>query len=139
LKTVQKESIDGSKCLRIRFSSSNIEYSHLRQALPIADPGIYRFEYQAKTLDLTSDQRPYFVLRAFPENGTTYLRADMLPENSSWQKHSYEFRIEPGTKALQLMLIRDLSTKLGNQIQGTLWLDSVSLRTANLNIVPAEH
>jgi hypothetical protein len=139
LKTVQKESIDGSNCLRIRFSSSNIEYFHLRQALPISDPGIYRFEYQAKTLDLTSDQRPYFVLRAFPDNGTTYLRADMLPESSSWQKHSYEFRIEPGTKALQLMLIRDLSTKLGNQIQGTLWLDSVSIRAAKPNIVPAGH
>jgi tetratricopeptide (TPR) repeat protein len=136
VQTVLNESFYGIKCLRIRFSSSNVPYLHLRQALPILDPGIYRFEYYAKTLDLTSDQRPYFALRAFPENGRTYFHTEMLPANSSWQRYSYEFRVEPGTKALQLMLIRDLSTKLGNQIQGTLWLDSVSIRAIGPNAVP---
>jgi tetratricopeptide (TPR) repeat protein len=136
VQTVLNESFDGLKCLRIRFSSSNVAYFHLRQALPILNPGIYRFEYCAKTIDLTSDQRPYFALRAFPENGTTYFHTEMLPANSSWQKYSYEFRVEPETKALQLVLIRDLSTKLGNQIQGTLWLDSGSIGAIGPNAVP---
>jgi hypothetical protein len=55
----------------------------------------------------------------------------MLPAYSGWQKHSSAFRVEPGTKVVELVLARDLSQKLANQLQGTLWLDQISVHFLN--------
>ncbi len=132
------EHFHANKSLKLSFASSNVRYSNLRQVLPSLAPGSYRLEYYAKTEGLTSDQLPYFAIRPFPENGETYHKTQMVPAGSSWEKHSSEFAILPGTQAVQLMLCRDLSTKLGNKIGGSLWLDQISIRAQHQAELPDE-
>ena len=138
LQTDQSAHHDGSKSLRLDFAPNNIGYSHLYQIVPIPASGMYRLEYYAKTEALTSDQRPYFAIYAYPENAPPLLQTEMLPASSSWEKYTAEFNIKPGTDAVLLKLLRDVSTKLGNQIQGSLWLDQISIRAQMQGMVSTE-
>jgi tetratricopeptide (TPR) repeat protein len=122
------ERFEGLRSLNLGFGGINIAYQHLRQIVPVFYAGKYRLVYFVKTNNLTSDQRPYFAVRAFPANEKTYLRTEMVPVDSEWREYSLEFEIERGINAIELILMRDFSQKLGNQIQGSVWLDQISIR-----------
>ncbi len=130
------ERFEGFRSLRLDFGGINVAYRHCRQVVPAFFPGKYRLEYYAKTDSLTSDQRPYFAVQAFPPKGKAYLRTEMVPADSEWRMNSSEFEIEPGVNAIELVLIRDLSQKLGNQIGGSLWLDQISIRRTGNSEAP---
>jgi len=123
------DKIDGLKSLRLTFGGTNINLSNLRQIVPILVPGSYLFEFYAKTENLTTDQRPYILIQGFPETQAATLKTEFLPESSHWQKYSFPFAVKAGAKALEIVLRRDPSQKLGNQLKGSLWLDKVSIRT----------
>jgi tetratricopeptide (TPR) repeat protein len=118
---------EGSKSLRVTFHGVNIHFSHLSQILPISKAGNYQFQYYLKTENLTTDQRPYFTIESFPVPQDTLLQTDAFPSLSAWEKHSYSFKVNPGTKAIKLSLRRSPSERFDSQITGSLWLDNVAI------------
>jgi hypothetical protein len=118
---------DGGRSIRITFHDVNINFSHLSQILPIARAGNYRLQYHLKTENLTTDQRPYFVIESFPSPQNTILQTEAFPSVSDWIKYSYSFKVNPGIQAVQLLLRRAPSEKFDSQIKGSLWLDNVAI------------
>lgn len=122
-----QERIEGLKCLKITFGDSNVYLTHLSQIVPVARPGNYILEFYIKSEGLTTDQTPYFSITGYPEARGATLRTGMFPESTPWRKTTAPFTVDAGCKALRLMLRRDRSTKFGNQLKGTLWLDNVKI------------
>jgi hypothetical protein len=122
------DKIDGLKSLRLTFGGTNINFTNLRQIVPVLVPGSYLLEFYAKTENLTTDQRPYILIQGVPEMQTATLKTEFFPESSPWQKYSFPFTVNAGAKALEIVLRRDPSQKFDNQLKGSLWLDKVSIR-----------
>jgi hypothetical protein len=119
---------DGLRSLKLTFGGTNINFSNLRQVVPVLVPGNYLLEFYAKTQNLTTDQRPYILIQGVPETQAATLNTGAFPESSPWQKYSFPFTVTAGAKALEIVLRRDPSQKFGNQLKGSLWLDKVSIR-----------
>ena len=119
--------MNGRKSLQLMFNNANIEFSHLSQILPAPAAGNYRLNYYLKTENLTTDQKPHFIIEGYPDPQGTILRTDSFPSSSSWREYSFPFKVNPGIKALRLSLRRSRSAKFDSQIQGSLWLDSVAI------------
>jgi hypothetical protein len=51
----------------------------------------------------------------------------MFPEYSPWRKYSIPFTVKTGG-AVQLLLRREPSQKIDNQMKGILWLDKFIVR-----------
>jgi hypothetical protein len=118
---------DGSRSIRITFHGVNINFSHLSQILPIVSAGNYRLQYHLKTENLTTDQRPYFIIESFPGPQNTILQTEAFPSLSAWKTYSYPFQVNPGVQAVRLSLRRSPSEKFDSQIKGSLWLDNVAI------------
>jgi hypothetical protein len=123
--------VDGLSSLKVAFNKSNIDFSHLSQILPTPTAGNYRLQYYLRTLNLTTDQRPYFAIESSPHPQDTILHTESFPSLSSWKKYSFPFKVNPGIKAVKLSLRRFPSEKFDNRIQGSLWLDNVSIHADN--------
>jgi tetratricopeptide (TPR) repeat protein len=124
--------VDGLRSLKVTFNNTNIDFSHLSQILPTPSAGNYWLQYYLKTQNLTTDQRPYFVIESFPRSQGIIMQTESFPSLSSWKRYSFAFKVNPDTKAVKLSLRRSPSEKFDSQIQGLLWLDDVAIRVDNL-------
>lgn len=123
--------IDGFKCFRVTFTGTNIQFAGLRQIMPVPAPGTYKLEFYLRSESLSSDQRPYFAIRGYPDAAGAALRTEPFPESTPWKKISVSFEVRKGCRAVQLELRRDTSEKFRSEIKGSLWLDGISILPAN--------
>jgi hypothetical protein len=126
------EHADGFKSLKVTFNKTNADFFHISQLLPMSVAGDYQLQYFLKTQNLTTDQKPYFVIENFPPSQSPIFNSESFPSSSPWKKYSFTFRVKPGTKAVKLLLRRSPSEKFDSQIQGSFWLDNVEIRVDNL-------
>jgi hypothetical protein len=119
--------MEGLKCLKVTFGDTNINLSHLSQIIPIPSPGNYVLDFYLRTEGLTTDQTPYVSIQGYPEGSGATLRTDHFPESTDWKKMSYPFVVKENCKAVQFVLRRDPSSKFGNRLKGSLWLDAISV------------
>ena len=125
--TVLEDPMDGFRSLKLTFAGTNINFSQFSQMVPTLFPGAYQLDFYVKTTNLTTDQRPFILIQGFPDPQTARARSEMFPEYSPWRKYSIPFTVKTGG-AVQLLLRREPSQKIDNQMKGILWLDKFIVR-----------
>jgi hypothetical protein len=119
---------EGVRALRISFDRSrNIDYGHVFQYVPVQAKTRYRFSAHMRAQGITTDSGLRFQVCDAYNMGNIFVSSENLVGTSGWLEQSAEFTTFPDTRLLLLRLIRPVSTKLDNQIAGTVWIDDVRL------------
>jgi len=115
--------------LQVVFSGQeNIRFHHFYQIYPV-DPGKkYRLEWDWKSRQLTTDQRPFIEIYGFECTGL-YIKGPMLPGSTDWHDASIEFEVPEDCEAVVVRLRRLPSKRFDSKISGTVWLDNFSIRS----------
>jgi len=125
----------GSRSLRVVFDgSANVDFEHIWQWVVVEPNTHYRFSSYLKTEELTTDSGIRFQIEdgSHPGNLPQFkLDPTRLTPNivgtQSWALDDMEFTTGPDTHLLRIVLRRVPSSRLGNKIRGTVWVDDVSL------------
>jgi hypothetical protein len=119
---------EGVRALRITFDRSrNVDYGHVFQYVPVQAKTRYRFSGHMRVEGITTDSGLRFQVCDAYNRGNIFVSSENLVGTSGWLEQSAEFTTLPDTRLLLLRLIRPVSTKLDNQIAGTVWIDDVRL------------
>jgi hypothetical protein len=119
---------EGSRALRIAFQGSrNIDYAHVFQYVPVHVNSRYRFSARMRAQGITTDSGPRFQVCDAYNVAKLFLSTDNLIGNSDWSEQAGEFTTGADTHLLLVRVIRPASSKLENQIGGTVWIDSVRM------------
>ena len=121
---------EGSRALRIAFQASrNIDYGHVFQYVPVHENSRYRFSAHMRAQGITTDSGPRMqVCDAYNVN-KVFMSTENLVGNSDWSEQRGEFTTGADTHLLLVRVVRPASSKLDNQIAGTVWIDSVRLNS----------
>lgn len=114
--------------LQVTFTGEkNLSFSHFYQIIPV-DPGKkYGVEWDWKSRQLTTDQRPTIEIYGFGCKGL-HVRGPMLAESTDWHQAAIEFEAPEDCEAVVIRLRRLLSKRIDSKIGGTVWLDNFSMR-----------
>ena len=117
----------GSRSLRVAFDgSANLDFQHLEQYIPVEPNTRYRFAAYLRTDGITTDSGVRFAI--FPRGpGEKPLFTPNLIDTQPWALDETEFTTGPQTRLVEIVLRRMPSQKFDNKIQGTVWVDDVSL------------
>jgi hypothetical protein len=119
---------EGVRALRITFDgSSNTDYGHVFQYVPVQAKTRYRFSGHMRVQDITTDSGPRFQACDAYDMGNIFVSSENLVGTSGWSEQHAEFTTLPDTRLLLLRVVRSVSNKLDNQIAGTVWIDDVRL------------
>jgi len=119
---------EGRNALRIYFSgTTNVEYSHVAQTAYIW-PGRYRFRALVRTDGLTTDQGLLFRLLDPESPGRLLVETEQLRGTHDWKFLEAVLAAPAGTNLITVRICRKRSRKFDSKIQGTAWIDSVSLQ-----------
>lgn len=117
----------GSHSMRIRFGGKeNLDYNDVAQTA-FVKPGRYRFEAYMRTQEITTDHGVGWHLYDRESGARLDARAGELTGTHDWTKIERVLEIPKGTRLLQIEVSRQHSMKFDNQIQGTVWIDSVKV------------
>jgi tetratricopeptide (TPR) repeat protein len=119
--------VEGLKSLCLKFGGANLSFSHLRQIVPVFEPGAYVLDYYLRTDGLTTDQTPYLSIQGYPDASGAAARSEKFPATSAWSEVSAPFNVKENCKAIELIVRRDPSSKFDNKLKGSLWLDGVAI------------
>jgi hypothetical protein len=118
----------GRASLRIRFhGTQNVAYENARQTMLVTGPGRYRLTAWIRTSNITTNEG--LRVRLYdPENPSRLeLRTEPVVETQDWNLLNQEFTIGPGTRLVAVSFVRNASEKFDNKINGTAWVDGVSV------------
>ena len=117
----------GRNALRISFSGTvNVDYSHVAQTAYIW-PGRYRFRALVRTDGLTTDQGLLFRLFDPESPNRLLVETEQLRGTNDWKSVDTFFAAPAGTNLITVRICRSRSRKFDSKVQGTAWIDSVSL------------
>ena len=117
----------GTHSLRIHFDGKeNPDYGQIAQTV-FLKPGKYRLTAFLKTQDLTTDQG--IALRIVDPRAPPRLDVKTEPVSGThdWTEVSQIFTVAPQTRTIWIQVIRRPSLRFDCNINGTAWIDSVSL------------
>jgi len=118
----------GPRSLRINFDGSvNLDFAHLLQWVAVQPRSRYRFAAYLRTEGISTDNGVRFQVYD-PHHPTVpqTLTAD-LTGTHPWSLVDAELTTGPETHLLAIVLRRLPSRKFDNKLQGTVWVDDVSL------------
>lgn len=119
---------DGTRSLKIRLDGKhNVNYRHIVQYVPVQPDTSYRFMGYMRAEGVTTDSGPRFDIFDAYEISNLFLSTESLVGTSGWAPQQLEFKTGPETTLLAIRIARPPSSKLDNQIAGTVWVDRVSL------------
>jgi len=119
---------EGVRALRIIFDGShNVDYAHVFQYVPVQAKTRYRFSGHMRLQDITTASGLRFQVRDAYNMDNIFVSSENLVGTSGWLEQHAEFTTLPDTRLLLLRVVRPVSTKLDNQIAGTVWIDDVRL------------
>lgn len=114
--------------LKVNFTGkSNISFHHVLQIIPVEPLKTYCLNAQARTIDLSTDKRPYMEISGFDCKGLN-AKTPMFDSKSEWNIHTLRFDVPEGCEAVVLRIKRDKSLYFDNKITGTLFLDNLYLK-----------
>jgi hypothetical protein len=130
-----REKHSGNRSLRLIFDGkSNINYSGVCHYVPVKPSTKYLFSAWVKTRTLTSDQGLHFQLHSFDSQFTATANTSEIHGTAPWTRIAMPWTSASDVHELQVCLVRFPSEEDGNKIQGTVWVDDISLVPE-----PAEH
>lgn len=120
----------GSRSLRVEFDgSANPEFGDVLQWIVVEPNRDYRFRASMKTDNLSSDSGVYWSLSngvIAPEEFQEWTTAPLRGTNN-WTHQAMDLRTAADTSVLVLQLRRRPSARPDGRLQGTAWVDGVSL------------
>jgi hypothetical protein len=125
------EANSGSRSLRVDFDgTTNPEFAAVYQWVPVEPNTEYALMADMKTANLSTSSGAFLWLgtRAAPAGESWEQSTPELVGSTPWTRETLTVQTGPGTRVLSIQLCRHQSTKLNNLLQGTVWLDGVSLR-----------
>jgi tetratricopeptide (TPR) repeat protein len=118
----------GRQSLRLMFTNEdNFDYSGPCH-LAIPEPGkTYRFSAWVETQALTSNEGIRFQLRADGPSGAQVLQTADVHGSEPWKQVTLDWTQPPKAPFLRVCIVRRISGEPDGDIQGTAWVDDVSL------------
>jgi len=117
----------GSHALRIQFDGKqNLDYSDVGQTA-FVKPGRYRFEAYIRTQGITTDKGVGIHIYDRNAHGRLDVRTEELAGTHDWTKVERVLVVPGDISLLAIEVSRQHSMKFDNQINGTVWIDSVRL------------
>jgi tetratricopeptide (TPR) repeat protein len=118
----------GNQSLRLTFTADDdIEYSSACH-FAIAKPGMsYHFSAWVRTEALTSNEGIRFRLSAINAKGFRTAQTSDIHGTEPWTNISFSWTIPQDSSLVQVCVVRNISGSLEGEIQGTAWIDDVSL------------
>jgi len=120
----------GARSLRVTFDGNeNPDFAAVRQWVPVEPGHHYRFRGYIKTEAITTDNGLHLSLatQGAPPGESWERATENRVGTTAWVEEQADFRTGPNTRVVQIQLRRSRSTKLNNLIQGTVWIDSLSV------------
>jgi hypothetical protein len=119
---------EGMRVLRITFDGTrNEDYGHVFQYVLVRPKTRYRFSANMRVQELTTDSGPRFQVCDAYNTSTIFASSDNLVGTTGWLEQHAEFTTLADSRLLLVRVVRPVSTKLDNQIAGTVWIDDVRL------------
>jgi len=118
----------GARSLRVTFDgSTNIDFAHLRQFVPVEPQTHYRLAAYLRTHEIsTNSGLRFWVVDPRRERDLSAFTPNMV-DSHPWTLQQMEFTTGPETRMVEIVLRRLPSQKFDNKIRGTVWVDDVSL------------
>jgi Tfp pilus assembly protein PilF len=127
-----QDSLEGSRALRIEFNGKhNLDYQHTFQYVVVQPSTRYRFSGSLRANGITTDSGPRFQIFDAFDMGNLFLSTENVVGTTGWSPQQVEFKTRADTHLLIVRIARPASSKLDNQIRGTVWIDQVSLTAEN--------
>jgi tetratricopeptide (TPR) repeat protein len=118
----------GERSLRITFDGrQNLNFGDLSQYVPVEPGTTYQFSAYVKTDDITTNRGISFAVFDPRDPGGTGRLTPELTGTHPWTHLELSFPAGPETHFIMLLLRRVPSEKVDNKLQGTVWVDDVSL------------
>ncbi len=116
-------------CLWIHFDGKeNVSFYHVRHFFFVEPEKKYRLNYDACSLDITTDNGPYVKITVHGE--TRIVKKGQTITGTGDRKLTEEFEVPAGGQWAEITICRDKSNKLNNRIKGDVWFDSFVLEEA---------
>jgi tetratricopeptide (TPR) repeat protein len=116
-------SFTGTRNLALAFASQQT----------FVTPGSYRFHATIRTDSLTTDQGIRFRVLDSETPGRLDVTFGHFTGTNPWSEVEYGLVVPRATRLLQVQVMREASLKFDNKIDGTAWIDDVSLKPAPLH------
>lgn len=117
----------GTKSLRVDFTGGfNVDFSGVREIVPVEPSTNYEFEYFMRTRDITTDSGIRFELVDLSD-GQISLQTPDLTGTHPWTLMRADAMTGPNTHFVEVELRRLPSQLFDSKLSGTVWVDDVSL------------
>jgi tetratricopeptide (TPR) repeat protein len=127
-----QDSLEGSRALRIEFNGQhNLDYQHMFQYVVVQPNTRYRFSGSLRANGITTDSGPRFQIFDAFDMRYLFLSTENVVGTTGWSPQQVEFKTRADSRLLIVRIARPASSKLDNQIRGTVWIDQVSLTAEN--------
>jgi hypothetical protein len=114
--------------LRIIFDgSSNLDFGHVFQYVPVQPSTRYRFSASMRVQGITSDSGPRFQVCDAYNIADLFLSTENFTGTSTWSQQNAVFMTKPDTNLLLIRVARLMSSRFDNKSSGTVWIADVSL------------
>ena len=111
--------------LQVSFDGSENITFQLIQTIPLS-PGEYEFSSSVETDELTTDQRPFWMITGYQCQGLN-VEDEMVPPTQHPETFIIPFTVPPGCKAIQISLRRNKSFMLDNKTTGKITVGRLAL------------
>jgi tetratricopeptide (TPR) repeat protein len=118
----------GASSLRITFDgSTNLDFQNLRQFCPVEPKHHYHFAAYLRLAGISTDSGPRFAIYDPFHTGAPQILSPNLTGDLAWSLVDQDLITGPETHFLVIALRRVPSFKFDNKLNGTVWIDDVSL------------
>lgn len=124
----------GDNAYVVEFEGRRTPFAHLYQALAIP-PGQWTLTWRAKALDLNTDRGLIWQIYCEP-SGAVLLESPPMRGQFEWREQSAVFSVPPECQGQLLRLLIPARIPAETAIQGTLWLDGISITPAKSADMP---
>ena len=126
LDTQEKHS--GRASLRLDFDGKhNVNFEAVCENAIVRSATPYLLSGWVHTQRLTTDQGIRFRLRWTDNSGSNSIETSDVHGSEAWTQVQIPWTSPPGLRQVRVCITRDTSGKVDSQIQGTAWVDDISL------------
>jgi hypothetical protein len=130
--TDSREKHSGSRSLRLLFNGqSNLQFANICHYVSVQPSSSYQFSAWVRTRSLTSQQGVRFQLLSLGSQGKSAVVTADVRDSQPWTRIEMPWFSGKDVQEVQVCIARFRSDEPENKIQGTAWVDDVSLVPAS--------
>jgi hypothetical protein len=123
-----EKSKDRGNSLMIEFDgSSNIDFYHFRQNIPVEEHAKYKLSALMRSRDLPTKNGPFWEIYC-TQTSELNVKSEEILGTTDWHPVSLTFETPSGCELVRIVLRRYMSSRIYGNITGTVWIDDVSLK-----------